>query len=187
MPRWSLGSPGDQLRSHRAEWQNWDANPRGSTFIQEVRHFPAPRGSPHPSPGLPQNQPSGHLHPPPSCSPGTLSGREGGGARGGPRPSAADSPRLPSFFARPVPAAKKPGPPSGAVTKGAAIPTITRVPAMRVRDSPRGQEGPSAPAPPCPLLSPGPAAGAQNGRPHGPEGSGSPKPHGAGMEPQAPR
>lgn len=94
---------------------------------------------------------------------------------------------LPSFFARPVPAAKKPGPPSGAVTKGAATPTITRVPAMRVRASPRGQEGPSAPAPPRPLLLhrspvPGPAAG-----PHGPEGSRSPEPHRAGRETQAHR
>lgn len=152
LPRWSLGSPGDQLRSRRAERQNWDANPQVQHLSKKF-DISLPQEGPHiPSPGLPQNQPSDHLHPPPSCSPGTLSGREGGEARGGPRPSAADSPRLPFFFARPVPAAKKPGPPLGAVTKGAAIPTITRVPVMRVRASPRGQEGLSALAPPRPLL-----------------------------------
>ena len=68
--------------------------------------------------------------------------------------SATDSPHLPSLLPRPVPAAKKPGPPSGAATKDAPTPTITRVPAMRVRAGPRGQEGPRGDPGHCPLNSP---------------------------------
>lgn len=70
--------------------------------------------------------------------------------------------RLSSLLARLVPAARKPGPPSGAPIKAASTPTITRVPVTQVRASlggqgtldiaagtwpPRNPQFPSSPAP----------------------------------------
>lgn len=130
--------------------QAWEM-PRTPTLGCEIVLLPSERPPPKtPAQELAQNQPCGRPHPVLSLPPAAFPRPLGAGAVTGLQPQTHP---LPSLLARLVPAAKKPGPPSGAVTKDASTPIITRVPATRVRARRRhGRSGERArlPAPALP-------------------------------------